>query len=430
VSAELGENLTLTVFYYYLGTLPLTFVWYKDGLPLSVVTPVGPIVSLNIPGVALDDAGNYELGITPASCAQVLSSIIHVDVVCVQDIGLPAPKFTYGIPSPLNPAGYDGFDWTSIASRGTLEVQATVDCAGGADGWNYYSFGSFAYGRFFAATYNGGAYHWTATRTNVDPACDCVVTPCGTPVGVPNSIFNSNGRFLMEDAGTMLIKGTWGPKIAKPTCAEIDAQFGALPVQITGGDWQMHLGGQIQGAASAFHQNAATCACGTTVITSECPMTLELFEYALESPFPDNVRLKDFDDIKTRLTMCPTCEARNLTEWDGTFPLASRGRQPDYFRWVPIIDPALISLNGKRLSTVYTRIDLVELLDGTPIWLLLITCLNLGDLDGGAGECIWSGYKDVGRDPTGIYMWDPLAGFSGTACTPQEDLPCIEIESY
>jgi hypothetical protein len=407
VSAELGENLTLTVFYYYLGTLPLTFVWYKDGLPLSVVTPVGPIVSLNIPGVALDDAGNYELGITPASCAQVLSSIIHVDVVCVQDIGLPAPWFD---PATLL------YDYTTITSRGIFPLTPTFVCGGpGITTRNYTDCGAFGAG-YFDTIYLGGA--WQINLYTADlPPCSVFSTEINLELcGVEMQISGLPTEFELP----AVVGGYMN-------CAAAIAGAGGVGANLTFG-YQLHDGGNIQMWSPKYDLNAVNCTCGSAFVPCGSFPSFELREYVLGT-IPDNVRLKNFDDIKTRLTMCPTCEARNITEWDGTFPLAGRVYTPDTFAWRTNIDPDLASLNGKRLAA-WTHILLSELLDGTPIWILEIHCKQPGAPNFGSGECIWAGYKDVGTDPTGIYLWDPIVGATGVACTPQEDLPCIEIESY
>lgn len=81
VEAGVGEDLTLSVFYYYLGSLPLTFTWYKDGIAFETGSVVGPIVSLTLENLTLGDAGIYYLGIKPQGCSEVFSNNIEVQMV-------------------------------------------------------------------------------------------------------------------------------------------------------------------------------------------------------------------------------------------------------------------------------------------------------------------------------------------------------------
>lgn len=81
VTAGVGENLTLNVFYFYLGSRTLTFLWYKDGIPFEPGIVVGNTASLVITNLTLGDAGTYILGIKPQGCSEIFSNPIEVQMV-------------------------------------------------------------------------------------------------------------------------------------------------------------------------------------------------------------------------------------------------------------------------------------------------------------------------------------------------------------
>lgn len=112
VTAGVGENLSLSVSFVYAGSRPLTFLWYKDGIPFQTGSPVGAFVFLSIPNLTAGDAGVYRLGIKPLGCPEVFSNNIEVLIVPC-NCGTPGEV-------PLNLLEVDGTVMVDYTAGGIL----------------------------------------------------------------------------------------------------------------------------------------------------------------------------------------------------------------------------------------------------------------------------------------------------------------------
>lgn len=255
VEKSTGENVTLTVFYYYFGSAPLTFTWYKDSIPYSVTTGA----TLTINNLLTDDSGDYMLSIRALGCSAVFSNVIRLNVTECSQAGSDVP-IDFAFP-PVN--------------LGDFEV-----------GINEFVYvGDFNPGQF-TITYLGGA-----VKTPNNPCPDQFKL-----TGFSFSFSNlTDGVFLSQTAP------------CGDTVAEVEAKM-VLPFNPPI-NYANHTGGSV-GFNGITSPSGGSCG-------PPCPTFNLVYQETATVDFT-RVEIEDWDTIKSDICNCPTItEDILLPAWDG-----------------------------------------------------------------------------------------------------------------
>ncbi len=171
--------------------------------------------------------------------------------------------------------------------------------------------------------------------------------------------------------------------------------------------------------------------CCPNTDTTPVPATMLI---AQGLPQPARVRMVDFAFVMNALGSCAVCApATGQPVWDGTYPdkFAPLGTFLGWVTGTSASTPKPLQGNGKILqdpALLPTNVSLsVQYNPGpsfggepVPSWFMSIFCLDAVP----TRRLLWSGFKDVGATPVGVYFRSPQVG--QTADGPG----CVTIESY
>jgi len=392
-----GDSAAMGVTFNYSGTVPPSFLWYKDGVPY--VTTMNP--SLTLADAQSFDSGTYQLHILVPHCTPVLSPEFEL-IVCAPSVGVPAPSVVFDGPNIY-------YSYTTPVSLGTFAVVETGNTHDPGFGDNATDLGSKPAG-WYEAVYKGGGREQT------------------TPASPPNFFSADAWRVSMEigsvpDSDVIFVPFDFSNYA---TCADAENSIGGIDGLRTGIiETTNNAGGSMKTIGPAWPVNGGFSLASCDGSRPE----VEIVHYALPTQ-PSGLRVVDFTDFKNRLTVCPTCQNRLVgNEWDGTF-YRQQYNPFDLVYLATVGASALAKFKNKRTNENSIKIILSTLLDSTPIWQLLIFCSVIGDPASGQGsQLIWVGYKDTGNTAEGVYLLDSDGSKTGLTTCVAQTVKCITIES-
>jgi len=385
--ANEGESVAFGVTFDFTGMTNPTFLWLKDGFPLTQTE--NP--SLAISPVIAGDTGIYQLVIIVPNCPPVLSPIFEL-IVCVPSTGVPAPDFV---------PGQAYYSYTTPVSLGTFQVIETGNTHDPGFGENVDNLGGRPAG-WYEAIYRGGGREQT------------------TPLSPPTTFHADAWAVRMEigsspDTDVLTVPfdfSNYG------SCVDAENSIGGADIRSSGiVETTNDAGGEIKTVGPAWPVNGGFSLASCNGSRPE----VEIIHYNLAAQ-PDNLRVVDFDNFKSRLNICTACADRLIgSEWDGSFIKDIYTPFNLVYRASPDTAAGMFKFKNKRTNQQRIRITLGYRADFTPIWQLAIVC----EVSAFVARIVWIGYKSTGETAEGVYLIDP----ENPACVDQQ-VKCCTLEAF